>query len=132
MSKCNKRITVKQADRLKKLGRESIESALGGMNSISYYLLADYCEYVMLDEFASMFGTRHISKLSVCEYEKAVIFMEEWFPDDKTMEESVLYENAFSKYIYKFCEEPDKNSAAYSQLREDFINAVCSGTKGSR
>lgn len=131
MSKDKNRITKKQAEHLRNLRRISLESALGGENTVSYLLLADFCKYVMRDEFRTLFGTDKLSKLPSCRYRDAQIFFGEWFPDDRTMEKSVLYEEAFSKFIYRFCEEPDKNSAAYRQLMEDFVYAVCSGTEGS-
>ena len=131
MSKCNKKISKEEAAYLERLAEITIEAALGGKYSFSYRILSEFCRYVMLDEFEGRFGTQKFEKLSAAKYKEALAFLEDWFPSDKIMEESVVYEDAFSRYIYQFCDEPNKESKAYQQLMEDFMYAICSDSKGS-
>lgn len=130
-NKCSKRVTASEVAFLSRLAEITIEACFDGKSSISYRMLADYSKYVMFDEFRENFGTDNFALLPSCRYKEAVEFLAEWFPDDETMEESILFEDAFAKFIYQFCEEPDKDSKAYQQLMEDFINAVCTSSEGS-
>lgn len=58
------------------------------------------------------------------------MFIADWFPDDDTMELSILVEDEFQRFIYRYVDNIPKESPAYQQMMEDFMYAVCSGSKG--
>ena len=59
------------------------------------------------------------------------MFIVNWIPDDDLFEVSAICEELFGEYIDRFFDELPKNSRAYKQLMEDFINALCTSAKGS-
>ena len=38
------------------------------------------------------------------------------------------FEDALSDFIYQFADDIPKDSTAYKEMREDFINALCTGS----
>jgi len=127
--KCNETITRKQQDYLARLAELSIEAALGGKNSLSYRVLFRSCCDDLDDNFEEVFGTTELSELRACQFNDAVKFLAEWFPDDIIMEVSSDLETEFEEFRYKFVEDMPKDSPAYQQLMEDFMYAVCSGSE---
>ena len=131
MKKCisNNTITKKQVDYLKRLAELTVEAALGGKHSLSYRVLFRSCCDNLDDDFEGVFGTTELYKLRPCQFDKAVAFLAEWFPDDIIMEVSSELEADFEEFRYKFVEDMPKDSPAYQQLMEDFMYAVCSGSE---
>lgn len=131
MKKCisNNTITKKQVDYLKRLAELTVEAALGGKHSLSYRVLFRSCCDNLDDDFEEVFGTTKLYKLRPCQFDKAVAFLAEWFPDDIIMEVSPELEADFEEFRYKFVEDMPKDSPAYQQLMEDFMYAVCSGSE---
>ena len=76
-----------------------------------------------------IFSTTELYELRPCQFDKAVAFLVEWFPDDIIMEVSSDLETEFEEFRYKFVEDMPMDSLAYQQLMEDFMYAVCSGSE---
>lgn len=131
MNKICKTITKKQQDFLANLAKLSIEASLGGENTVSFRILFGPCCDSFINDFMIKFGTIHLSEIKCCQYNDAIEFIAEWFPDDILMDISVQLENDFEDFRYRYVEEMPQDSPAYKQLMEDFINAVCSGAEGS-
>lgn len=127
--KCRDTITKKQVEYLGRLAELTVEAALGGKNSLSYRVLFRSCCDNLDDDFEEVFGTTELSELKACQYNDAVEFIAEWFPDDVLMELSVQMEKDFEKFRYRYVEEMPQDSPAYQQLMEDFMYAVCSGSE---
>lgn len=127
--KCNDTITKKQVDYLGRLAELTVEAALGGKNSLSYRVLFRSCCDDLDDNFEEVFGTTELSELRACQFNDAVKFLAEWFPDGIIMEVSSDLETEFEEFRYKFVEDMPKDSPAYKQLMEDFMYAVCSGSE---
>ena len=126
-----KTISKKQAIFLERIEVAGIETALGGKNSISYKMLYDLCDYEFSFDFAAAFDVSSYLELPADRFDEAVVFIAEWLPDDVLFALSDLIEELFSEYIDRFFEDMPKNSPAYQQLMEDFINAVCTSSERS-
>lgn len=127
--KCRDTITKKQVEYLGRLAELTVEAALGGKNSLSYRVLFRSCCDNLDDDFEEVFGTTELYELRPCQFDKAVAFLAEWFPDDIIMEVSSDLETEFEEFRYRFVEDMPKDSPAYQQLMEDFMYAVCSGSE---
>jgi len=114
---------------LGRLAELTVEAALGGKNSLSYRVLFRSCCDNLDDDFEEVFGTTELYELRPCQFDKAVAFLAEWFPDDIIMEVSSDLETEFEEFRYKFVEDMPMDSPAYQQLMEDFMYAVCSGSE---
>ena len=57
-------------------------------------------------------------------------FAADWYPSNNITAFSKIAEDAFSEYIDRFFEEMPKDSPAYQQLMEDFLDAVCTSSEG--
>lgn len=108
----------------------TIEAILGGRYSVSYRMLSDVCLEELLDDLEAEFGTRKFSRLCNCRFDEIVEFLANWFPSDETMDLSCELEEALEKFIYRIVDDIPKESAAYQQIMEDFINAVCTSSEG--
>ncbi len=128
-TKC-KPLSKSQRKFLKELAEVSIEAALGGAYTVSYRMLASVCREEFLKAFQYKFGARKFSSLCTCRYEKAISFITDWFPEDSTMELSCELESAFESFIYRIVDDIPKESPAYQEIMEGFINAVRTGSKG--
>ena len=122
-------ISKEKQDFLRKLEQITIEAALGGKYTISYKLLSVTCKNQLETEFLEEFGTRNFITLDLADYEEAINFLTEWFPEDETMAFSLAMEDALEDYIYRYVEEIPKESPAYQQMMEDYLYAVCSGSE---
>ncbi len=125
-----KKISKKQADLLRSMRRICVEDALGGKYSISYKLLSELCELEFDTEFELEFLEDSIAKLDADEFDRAVEFATDWYPSNIVTGFSAIAEDAFREYIDRFFEEMPKDSPAYQQLMEDFLDAVCTSTEG--
>lgn len=119
-----------QCKYVKTLAVTTIEAALGGKYSLSYRMLYEVCKDELLDEIEIEFGTRNVSSLCNCRFNDVVDFIADWFPSDDTMELSCELEDTFAKFIYRIVDDIPKESAAYQEIMEDFINAVCTSSEG--
>lgn len=127
--KC-KPVSKSQRKFLKELAEVSIEAALGGAYTVSYRMLSGVCWEEFLNALEYKFGTRKLSKLCTCRYEKAISFITDWFPEDSTMELSCELESAFERFIYRIVDDIPKDSPAYQEIMEGFINAIRTGSEG--
>ena len=125
-----KKISKKQADLLRNMRIICVEDALGGKYSVSYKLLSGLCELEFDTEFGLEFLEDSITKLDAEEFDRAMEFAADWYPSSIVTAFSKIAGDAFSEYLDRFFEEMPKDSPAYQQLMEDFIDAVCTSTKG--
>lgn len=124
-----KTLTNTQCKYIQSLIDITIESALGGKNSISYRMLYDKCKKGMIDDIECEFGIRNITELCYNLFPCVLNFIASWFPDDETMELSREVEGSFNRYIYKFVDDIPKESPFYKEIMEDYINAVCTNSE---
>lgn len=122
-------LTKNQQIFLAKLIELGIEACLGGKYTISYRILSGDCRDNFNNDMTEIFGTADFSELKACQYDAALDFISNWFPDDDIMEMSVEMEDSFTEFRYRYVEEMPQDCPAYQQLMEDFIYAVCSGTE---
>lgn len=108
----------------------SIEAILGSKYTISYRMLADTVREELFDKIEEAFGTRKITSICKCRYNEILDFIIEWFPNDDIMKLSCELEEALSNFIYHFADNIPKESSAYQEIMEDFINALCTSSEG--
>lgn len=127
---CTNTISKSQQAFLEQLTDITIAAALDSPYSVSYRMLSEICEKQFGIDFYYAFGIDSFAKLPSCLFDEAVMFIADWFPDDDTMELSILVEDEFQRFIYRYVDSIPKESPAYQQMMEDFMYAVCSSAKG--
>lgn len=125
----NNTISKQMQEFLRKLEQLTIEAALDSKFSISYRLLSATCTNQLRTEFKETFDVSSYAELDRCDYEEAVSFLADWFPDDETMASSAALEEGLEDYIYRYVEAIPKECPAYQQMMEDYMYAVCSGSE---
>ena len=125
----NNTISKEMQEFLRKLEQLTIEAALDTKFSISYRLLSATCTNALRTEFKETFDVSSYAELDRGDYEEAVSFLADWFPDDETMAFSAALEEGLEDYIYRYVEAIPKESPAYQQMMEDYMYAVCSGSE---
>ena len=121
-----KTINKSQAAVLKALARISIDEALGGENTVSYELLSPICKIEMSLELGYNFGVGKIENISAADFDDAIDFLLEWEPSVMLREVSDEIEEDFAEFRYRYVDELPPESPAYQQMKEDYLNALCS------
>ncbi|MBR5090687.1 MAG: ORF6C domain-containing protein [Ruminiclostridium sp.] len=125
-----KTINKSQAAVLKALARISIDEALGGKNSVSYELLSPICKIEMSLELGYNFGAGKIENIPAADFDDAIDFLLEWEPSVTVREVSDEIEEDFAEFRYRYVDELPPDSPAYKQMKEDYLNALCSDAEG--
>ena len=121
-----KTINKSQAAVLKALARISIDEALGGENTVSYELLSPICKIEMSLELGYSFGVGKIENIPADDFDDAIDFLLEWEPSVMLREVSDEIEEDFAEFRYRYVDELPPDSPAYKQMKEDYLNALCS------
>ncbi len=121
-----KTINNSQAAVLKALARISIDEALGGENTVSYELLSPICKIEMSLELGYSFGVGKIENIPADDFDDAIDFLLEWEPSVMLREVSDEIEEDFAEFRYRYVDELPPESPAYKQMKEDYLNALCS------
>ena len=116
MSDNYKKINKSQVAVLKALARINIDEALGGTNTVSYELLSPICAVEMNLDLGYTFGAGRIEDIAAADFDDAI----EYFIGSDDIEED------FSEYRYRYVDELPPESPAYQQMKEDYLNALCS------
>ena len=119
-------INKSQAAVLKALTRISIDEALGGENTVSYELLSPICAAEMNLDLFAVFGVSKIGNIAAEDYDDAIEFFISWEPSYMVYDVSEELEADFSEFRYRYVDELPPESPAYKQMKEDYINALCS------
>lgn len=125
----NNYISKEMQEFLRKLEQLTVEAALNTKFSISFRLLSATCTNQLRMEFNETFDVSSYAELERADYEEAVNFLADWFPDDEIMASSAALEEGLEDYIYRYVEAIPKESPAYQQMMEDYMYAVCSGSE---
>ena len=121
-----KTINKSQAAVLMALARISIDEALGGENTVSYELLSPICKIEMSLELGYSFGVGKIENIPADDFDDAIDFLLEWEPSVMLREVSDEIEEDFAEFRYRYVDELPPESPAYQQMKEDYLNALCS------
>ena len=125
-----KTINKSQAAVLKALARISIDEALGGENTVSYELLSPICKIEMSFELGYSFGAGKIENIPAADFDDAIDFLLEWEPSVMLREVSDEIEEDFAEFRYRYVDELPPESPAYQQMKEDYLDALCSDAEG--
>lgn len=125
-----KTINKSQTAVLKALARISIDEALGGENTVSYELLSPICAIELNLEFGYTFGLGKIEEIPAANYDDAIEFFIEWTPSEMIREISEEIEEDFADFRFRYVDELPPESPAYQQMKEDYLNALCSDAEG--
>lgn len=119
-------INKSQAAVLKALARISIDDVLGGKDTVSFYALSEICAMELSVALNNSFGVRKIEELLYYDFDDAIEFLIEWSPSQAVKDLSDELEEDFADFRYRYVDELPPESPAYQQMKEDYINALCS------
>ncbi len=123
-------INKSQAAVLKALARINIDEALGGENTASYELLSPICAIEMSLELGYTFGVSKIENIPSGRFDDAIEFFIGWTPSEMVGEISDEIEEDFADFRFRYVDELPPESPAYQQMKEDYLNALCSDAEG--
>lgn len=127
--KCNCRLTDKQRDKLERLMTITAETFMGGKDSVAYELLGSCCREEMEDDLCEYFVIEKLSDIKPYFYGEVVKYLCGWEPSAELMDVSLDVEEGFKNYCYKYIDELPTESEAYKTFKEDYINALCTGSE---
>ena len=119
-------INKSQAAVLKALARISIDDVLGGKDTVSFYALSEICAMELSVALNNSFGVRKIEELLYYDFDDAIEFLIEWSPSQAVKDVSDELEEDFADFRYRYVDELPPESPAYQQMKEDYLDALCS------
>ncbi len=126
MSDNYKKINKSQVAVLKALARINIDEALGGTNTVSYELLSPICAVEMNLDLGYIFGVAKIEDIAAADFDEAIEYFIGWEPSEIIKNISDDIEEDFSEFRYRYVDELPPESPAYQQMKEDYLDALCS------
>lgn len=100
----------------------AIKKHLGGENSISFRMLADLYDEELNNALCNKFNVKSDVEIPTEKVIDAVFFILNFKPSEELAELSEYHEEEFQKYLYRFVENMPKDSIAYQQLINRYMD----------